>query len=101
LLTFFGFPVEHWIDLRITDLTEPPFATTKGRTRKSKDTGSRKVGLAMAFKLLLSVEKYGRRLNAAHIVAPARPRVKFPNGPAEMLQVDTLGDHLLAENSLT
>ena len=42
----------------------------------------------MAFKLLLSAEKRWRRVNAPHLVALVRAGVKFPDGQAEMLQVD-------------
>ena len=42
----------------------------------------------MAFKLLLSAEKRWRKVNAPHLVALVRAGVKFPDGQAEMLQVD-------------
>ena len=89
LLTFFDFPAEHWIHLRTTNPIESTFATVKARTKKTKGAGSRKAGLAMAFKLLLSAEKHWRRVNAPHLVALVRASVKFPNGQAKMLKVDT------------
>ncbi|HHE71216.1 MAG TPA: IS256 family transposase [Chloroflexi bacterium] len=88
LLTFFNFPAEHWTHLRTTNPIESPFATVKARTKKTKGAGSRHAGLAMAFKLLLSAEKRWRKVNAPHLVALVRAGVKFPDGQAEMLQVD-------------
>jgi putative transposase len=88
LLTFFDFPAEHWIHLRTTNPIESPFATVKARTKKTKGAGSRNAGLAMAFKLLLSAEQRWRRVNAPHLVALVRAGVKFPDGEAQMLQLD-------------
>ena len=86
LLTFFDFPAEHWIHLRTTNPVESPFATVKARTKVTKGAGSRKAGLAMAFKLLLAAENHWRRVNAPHLVALVKAGVKFPNGQAEMFQ---------------
>lgn len=86
LLTFFDFPAEHWLHLRTTNPIESPFATVKARTRKTKGAGSRKAGLAMAFKLLLAAEKRWRRVNAPHLVALVKAGVKFPNSQAKMFQ---------------
>jgi hypothetical protein len=51
----------------------------------------------MAFKLLLSAEKRWRRVNAPHLVALVRAGVKFPDGQAQMLQVDPSEDRLFAQ----
>jgi putative transposase len=80
LLTFLDFAAEHWIHLRTTNPIESPFSTVKARTRKTKGAGSRKAGLAMAFKLLLAAEKRWRRINAPHLVALVQAGVKFPDG---------------------
>jgi transposase-like protein len=80
LLRFFDFPAEHWIHLRTTNPIESPFSTVKARTRKTKGAGSRKAGLAMAFKLLLAAQKRWRRINAPHLVALVQAGVKFPDG---------------------
>ena len=50
LLTFYDFPAEHWIHLRTTNPIESCFASAKARTRRTKGAGSRKAGLAMAYK---------------------------------------------------
>jgi transposase-like protein len=85
LLTFFDFPAEHWIHLRTTNPIESTFSTVKARTRKTKGAGSRKAGLAMAFKLLLAAEKRWRRINAPHLVALVQAGVKFSDGQQQKL----------------
>jgi transposase-like protein len=89
LLTFFDFPAEHWIHLRTTNPIESTFSTVKARTRKTKGAGSRKAGLAMAFKLLLAAEKRWRRITAPHLAALVQAGVKFSDGQQQKpLQVD-------------
>jgi len=89
MLTFFDFPAEHWLHLRTTNPIESTFATVKARTRKTKGAGSRKAGLAMAWKLLLAAEQRWRKVNAPHLVALVKAGVDFPNGQAEMLQSES------------
>jgi len=97
LLTFFDFPAEHWIHLRTTNPIESAFATVKARTKKTKGAGSRKAGLAMAFKLLCAAERNWRRLNAFHLVALVNAGVEFPDGEAQMLQSESVSDDLFAQ----
>jgi len=85
LLTFFDFPAKHWIHLRTTNPIESTFSTVKARTKKTKGAGSRKAGLAMAFKLLLSAEKHWRKITAPHLVALVQAGVKFPDGQQQPL----------------
>jgi len=94
LLTFFDFPAEHWIHLRTPNPIESTFSTVKARTKKTKGAGSRKAGLAMAFKLLLAAEKRWRRVNAPHLVALVKAGVEFPDGEAEMFQPEPAPDDL-------
>ncbi len=88
MLTFFDFPAEHWLHLRTTNPIESTFATVKARTKKTKGAGSRKAGLAMAWKLLLAAEQHWRNVNAPHLVALVTAGVEFPNGKAEILQCE-------------
>lgn len=97
LLTFFGFPAEHWIHLRTTNPIESAFATVKARTKKTKGAGSRRAGLAMAFKLLLAAEKHWRKVNAPHLVALVKAGVEFPNGEAEMLRSEPVLEDLFTD----
>lgn len=63
---------------------ESTFSTVKARTKTTKGAGSRKAGLAMAFKLLLAAEKRWRKVNSPPLVALVKAGVEFPNGEAEM-----------------
>ncbi len=80
LLTFFDFPAEHWLHLRTTNPIESPFATVKGRTRKTKGAGSRRAGLAFAYQLALSAERHWRKVTAPHLVALVRAGTQFHDG---------------------
>ena len=80
LSTFFDFPAEHWIHLRTTNPIESTFSTVKARTKRTKGAGSRKAGLAMAFKLSLAAEKRWRKINAPYLVALVQAGVTFPDG---------------------
>ena len=88
LLTFFDFPAEHWLHLRTTNPIESSFSTVKARTKKTKGAGSRKAGLAMAFKLLLAAEKSWRRINAPHLVALVQAGVRFPDGLRQLVPLE-------------
>jgi putative transposase len=88
LLAFFDFPAEHWIHLRTTNPIESPFATVKARTRQTKGAGSRKAGLALAFKLALAAQEHWRKVNAPHLVALVRAGVQFKDGMQVVPQVD-------------
>jgi transposase-like protein len=87
LLTFFDFPAAHWIHLRTTNPIESTFSTVKARTKRTKGAGSRKAGLAMAFKLLLGAERHWRKINAPHLVALVQAGVSFPDGQQQLSKV--------------
>jgi transposase-like protein len=80
LLTFLDFPAEHWVHLRTTNVIESVFAPVKGRTRKTKGAGSRRAGLAMAFKLVEAGQSRWRKINAPHRVRLVREGVQFRDG---------------------
>ena len=82
LLAFFDLAAEHWQHLRTTNPIESPFATVKGRMRKTKGAGSRTACLAMAFKLATSAQDRWRRVNAPRLVALVRAGVQFKDGAA-------------------
>ena len=63
LLAYYDYPAEHWLYLRTANLIESPFTTVRARTDITKGPGSRKVGVAMIFKLLEAAEGRWRRLN--------------------------------------
>jgi len=80
LLTFFDFPEEHWVHLRTTNPIESVFAPVKARTKQTKGAGSRKAGLAMAFKLITTSQDRWRRVNAPHLMPLVRQGVPFKDG---------------------
>jgi len=85
LFTFVNYPAAHWIHLRTTNAIESTFAAVKARTRATKGAGSRKAGLAMAFKLLTMAEKRWRKVNSSHLVSLVQAGVKFPDGKTRIL----------------
>lgn len=85
MFTFFNYPAAHWIHLRTTNAIESTFSTVKVRTRVTKGAGSRKAGLAMAFKLLMMAEKRWRKVNSPHLVAVVQAGVRFPDGQTHIL----------------
>lgn len=65
LLAFYNYPAEHWKHIRTTNPIESVFATVRHRTGKTKGCLSRKTGLAMAFKLMISAQGKWQKLNGA------------------------------------
>ena len=65
LLAFYDFPAEHWQHLRTSNPIESTFATVRLRTYRTKGPGSRKAGLAMAFKLAQQGRRRWRKLNGS------------------------------------
>ncbi len=57
LLTFYDYPAEHWKLVRTSNPIESTFPTVWHRTKRTKGCLSRKTGLAMAFKLMMSAQK--------------------------------------------
>jgi putative transposase len=80
LLAFYDFPAEHWVHLRTSNPIESTFATVRHRTRVTKGPGSRAAGLAMAFKLIETVQDRWRAVNAPNLVALVRAGATFING---------------------
>jgi transposase-like protein len=78
LLTFMGFPPEHWVHLRTTNPIEATFAPTRGRMQQTKGAGSRKAGLAMAFKLIEGAQHRWRKINAPELVPLVRKGTRAP-----------------------
>ena len=60
----------------------------KARTKKTMGAGSRKAGLAMAFKLLLAAEKRWRKINAPHLVALVQAGVRSPDGQRQLAPIE-------------
>ena len=66
--------------MRYTNPIENTVATVRLRTYKTKGRLSRKIALAMVFKLLLSAKKSWRRLNGSSHIAEVIQGVRFEDG---------------------
>jgi len=80
LLAFYDFPAEHWKHIRTTNPIESTFATVRHRTGKTKGCLSRKTGLAMAFKLMMSAQNKWQKLNGANRMPEIIQGVAFVDG---------------------
>lgn len=80
LLTFYEFPAEHWKHIRTSNPIESTFATVRHRTKRTKGCLSRKTGLAMAFKLMMSAQKKWRKLDGRNRLPEIIMGVEFRDG---------------------
>ncbi len=80
LLAFYDFPAEHWKHVRTTNPIESTFATVRHRTGKTKGSLSRKTGLAMAFKLMMSALTKWRKLDGANRMPEIIQGIEFKDG---------------------
>ena len=80
LLAFYDFPAEHWKHIRTTNPIESTFATVRHRTGKTKGCLSRKTGLAMAFKLMMSAQTKWRKLDGANRMPEIIQGIEFKDG---------------------
>ena len=80
LLAFYDFPLEHWLHLRTTNPIESTFSTVRLRTKVTRGAGSRKAGLAMAYKLLDAAQVRWRRINGHELVPLVRAAATFIDG---------------------
>lgn len=80
LLTFYDYPAAHWVHLRTTNPIESAFSTVRARTRVTKGAGTRRRGLAMAYKLLDAAEDRWRKVNSPELVIQVRAGIQFKNG---------------------
>jgi putative transposase len=63
LLTFYDYPAEQWKHIRTSNPIESTFATVRHQTKRAKGCLSRRTGLAMVFKLMMSAQKKWRKLD--------------------------------------
>jgi putative transposase len=86
LLAFYDFPAEHWKHIRTTNPIESTFATVRHRTGKTKGCLSRKTGLAMAFKLMMSAQNKWRKLDGANRMPEIIEGIAFKDGIKQLNQ---------------
>jgi putative transposase len=80
LLTFYDFPAEHWKHIRTSNPIESTFATVRHRTRRTKGCLSRKTGLAMAYRLMMSAQNKWRKLDGQNRLPEVISGVAFRDG---------------------
>lgn len=80
MLTFYGFPQEHWKHLRTTNVVESPFATVRLRTSAAKRYKKVKNATAVIWKTLLVAEQGFRKLNAPELLAEVADGAVYVNG---------------------
>ncbi len=80
LLTFYGFPAEHWDHLRTANPIESVFATVRHRTVRTKGALSQDTARLMAFKLVTAAAKTWRRLKGETQLPKVAQGVRFQNG---------------------
>jgi putative transposase len=80
LLTFYGFPAEHWKHLPTTNPIESTFATIRLRHRRTKGNASRKACLTTLFKLAQSAQKRWRLLDGSKLLPDVIHGAHFHNG---------------------
>jgi transposase-like protein len=69
MVAYYGFPKEHWIHLRTTNVVESPFGAVRLRTTASKRYKRVAGATAMIWKLLLVAQQTFRKLNAPELLA--------------------------------
>jgi hypothetical protein len=74
--------------MRTTNPIESTFASENAEMKKAKRTGTRKAGLAMAWRLLMVALGRWHSVNASHLVALVKAGVEFPKGETVVLQCD-------------
>jgi putative transposase len=84
LLSFYDFPAEHWKHIRTANPIESTFATVRHRTRRTKGCLSRKTGLAMAFKLIMSAQAKWRKLDGRSRLPELIEGVAFRDGIVQL-----------------
>ena len=80
LLTFYDYPAEHWKHIRTSNPIESTFATVRHRTKRTKGCLSRRTGLAMAFKLMMSAQKKWRKLDGQNRLPEIIQAIEFSDG---------------------
>jgi putative transposase len=80
MLTFLGFPKEHWKHLRTTNVIESPFAVVRLRTTAAKRFKKVANATAVIWKTLLLAEKNFRKLDHPELLAEVAEGVTYVNG---------------------
>jgi transposase-like protein len=80
MVTFYGFPREHWKHLRTTNVVESPFAAVRLRTDAAKRYRRVASATAVIWKILLVAQSRFRRLDAPELLADVYHGVTYADG---------------------
>lgn len=80
MVTFFGFPKEHWKHLRTSNVVESPFAAVRLRTTAAKRYKKVANATAVIWKTLMLAEKGFRKLNAPELLGEVADGAIYVNG---------------------
>ena len=89
LLAYYDFPQEHWVHLRTTNPIESTFSTVRLRTKATRGSGSRKAGLAMAYKLLDAAQARWRKVTGTELLPLDRASATFIDGKLQERRIET------------
>lgn len=80
LTTFYGFPAEHWVHLRTTNIIESVFSMVRNRTHKMRGISTIETMSTMVFKLVgLATSKF-RRITAPELLKDVCAGKTFVDG---------------------
>jgi transposase-like protein len=89
MVTFYGFPKEHWKHLRTTNIVESPFAAGRRRTTAAKRVKKVANATALIWRVLLVAERSFRRLEHPQLLAEVAEGAKYQNGIRVVEKVHT------------
>lgn len=80
MVTFYGFPKEHWKHLRTTNIVESPFASVRLRTSAAKRFKKVASATALIWRVLLVAEKSFRKLDHPQLLAEVAEGATYVDG---------------------
>lgn len=84
LLTYYGFPAQHWKHVRTTNPIESTFSTVRLRTKKTRGIGSRKACLTMVFKLAQGAQRGWHVLCGSDLIPKVIDGIVFVDGEQKL-----------------
>ncbi len=89
MVTFYGFPKEHWKHLRTTNIVESPFAAVRLRTTAAKRFKKVASATALIWRVLLVAERSFRRLDHPQLLAEVAEGAKYQDGKRVVEKINT------------
>jgi transposase-like protein len=80
MLTFYQFPKDHWVHLRMSNPIESPVAALRLRTDAAKRFKRVENATAVIWKMLLVAQQRFRRLNAPELLKEVHDGAQYVNG---------------------